>query len=43
MARTSVEKNSIYDAREIVFIIVDVRKVSGGEVAGHLRISQKVL
>ena len=29
MARTSVEKNSTHDALEIVYIIVDVRKVSG--------------
>lgn len=42
MARTSVERNSIHDAREIVYVKVDVRKVSG-EIDGHLRTSQKVL
>lgn len=35
MARTSVERNSIHDAREIVYIKVDVHKVSG-EVDGPL-------
>lgn len=41
MARISVERNSIHDAPEIVYIILDVRKVSG-EIDGDLRTSQKV-
>ena len=40
MARISVERNSIHDAREIVYITLDVRKVSG-EMDGHLRTSQE--
>ena len=42
MARTSVERNLIHDAREIVYMTVDERKVSG-EMDGDLRTSQKVL
>lgn len=41
MARISVERNSIHDAPEIVYITLDVRKVSG-EIDGDLRTSQKV-
>ena len=41
MARISVERNSTHDAREIVYIRLDVRKVSG-EMDGDLRTSQKV-